>query len=116
MQIKAAGCRARIRYPQPIEEARRHAGARPCGTDWEAGCNSRWAALRLLDGDEALGRFSAAFLGCDLLEDQEVTARLTRGAGAYWRQDGIPPERLQDALVSGIVLRAEEVCMEAVVL
>ena len=53
------------------------------------------------------------FLGFDLLEDLEVTARL-KEAREHIAAGGIPPEKLQDALVSGIVLRAEEACMGAV--
>lgn len=75
--------------------------------------NSRWVSLRLLDYDEALGASLRRFLGFDLLEDLEVTARL-KEAREHIAAGGIPPEKLQDALVSGIVLRAEEACMGAV--
>ena len=103
---------ARIRYPQPIEEA--VAMLEPTLAGRLGGrLNSRWVSLRLLDYDEALGASLRRFLGFDLLEDLEVTARL-KEAREHIAAGGIPPEKLQDALVSGIVLRAEEACMGAV--
>ena len=70
---------ARIRYPQPIEEA--VAMLEPTLAGRLGGrLNSRWVSLRLLDYDEALGASLRRFLGFDLLEDLEVTARLKPGS------------------------------------
>ena len=74
---------------------------------------ARWTALRLLDPDEALLAAVEAHLSFPLRQDPEVKRALFK-AGRYLEEQGLIDERLRDAMVSCIVLRAEEVCCEAV--
>lgn len=74
---------------------------------------ARWTALRLLDPDEALLSAVEAHLSFPLRQDPEVKRALFK-AGRYLEEQGLIDERLRDAMVSCIVLRAEEVCCEAV--
>ena len=74
---------------------------------------ARWTALRLLDPDEALLAAVEEHLPFPLRQDPEVKRALFK-AGRYLEEQGLIDERLRDAMVSCIVLRAEEVCCEAV--
>lgn len=74
---------------------------------------ARWTALRLLDPDEALLAAVEEHLSFPLRQDPEVKRALFK-AGRYLEEQGLIDERLRDAMVSCIVLRAEEVCCEAV--
>ncbi len=74
---------------------------------------ARWTALRLLDPDEALLDAVEEHLDFPLRRDPEVRRALFK-AGRYLEERGLLDEKLRDAVASCIVLRAEEVCCEAV--
>ncbi len=74
---------------------------------------SRWAALKLLDGDATLLRAVQEYLGFDLLADSGVAQALERAQAAL-ADAGIGDDTLRDIVVSGIVRRAEAVCRAAV--
>ena len=74
---------------------------------------ARWMALRLLDPDEALLDAVEEHLDFPLRRDPEVRRALFK-AGRYLEERGLLDEKLRDAVASCIVLRAEEVCCEAV--
>lgn len=69
--------------------------------------DSRWLALRLLEGDETLRRAADGFLGFPLSENPEVTDALDRALALLERR-GAPRERLCDRMVSAIMAQAEE--------
>ena len=75
--------------------------------------NSRWVSLQLLDGDETLMHTLSGYLGVSPVEDPEI-ASLTAQARRHLEEHNISSDRLKDILVSCVVLRAEEVCMDAV--
>ncbi len=101
-----------IRYTKPIEEA--VTMLEPVVASRVGGrLSSRWVSLRLLDYDDALGVSLERYLGFDLLADKEIASRLEE-ARQHIAAGGIPLEKLKDALVSCIVLQAEEACMDAV--
>ncbi len=103
----------RVRYPRVIEEAvsvlepavREKLGGR---------LESRWLSLRLLDRDASLMEKVGACLGDRFWEDTDFLETLRRAeevlAGA-----GVTADRLKDLVVSGLVLTAEEVCLDTVV-
>ena len=101
-----------VRYTKPVEDA--IALLEPCLEERLKGrLNPRWTALRLIDQDEALCRALEEYLGFDLNQDPEV-ARLLERAWTCLKLSGITRETLRDRLVSCIVLRAEEVCLDSV--
>ena len=102
-----------VRYPKPVEAA--IAQLEPLIMQRLDGrLNSRWVALRLLDADDTLLRAMESYLGFSLPDDPRIAMELTL-ARHHLQEAGIALDKLQDALVSGIVLRAEEVCMDAVI-
>lgn len=101
-----------IRYPLPIEKAIQK--IEPSVSNLLNGqCNSRWVALKLLHPDENLFRSMQQFLGFSLLENADIQAA-QKEAKEYLASKGIEPDRVEDLMVSGIVLKAEEVCLNSV--
>lgn len=102
----------RIRYTRPIEEAIEllQPALEPL---LDGRVNSRWAALRLIEGDETLENALQTYLGTDLAADEAVAAALEQ-AREHIRQSGLPEERWKDAIVSCIVMHAEAMCADAV--
>lgn len=104
---------AAVRYGLPIEEA--IARLQPLLEPALKGrLKSRWVALRLLEGDEALLQTIDSYLGVPLLEIPDLKTALKEARESVSRA-GISGERLQDALVSAIVQKAEELSADAVI-
>ncbi len=76
--------------------------------------NSRWVALKLLDGDESLLTSLKNYLGKDIPEDETVSARL-REAKEYLEQGGISNESYRDRIVTQIIETCEAIGREAIV-
>ncbi len=107
-------CRpVKVRYLPVVEEAVRMlepaVSARLGGR-----LDSRWVCLRLLDCDDGLRDTITGYLGFSLWEDCAIIEK-TRQAQDLLLEHGIAGDRLKDILVSCVVLRAEELCMDAVV-
>ena len=75
--------------------------------------NSRWAALKLLDGDESLLRSLQTFLGFDLMQKEEIRQKF-KEAERMLEKAGIPRNRLRDRIVTQIVKTGERISREAV--
>lgn len=75
--------------------------------------NSRWIALKLMDGDKTLLKAIKKYLGFDLMDDAEV-AQKVKEAKEVLGGAGIDPDMLRDRIVSHIVKRAEDICRQAV--
>lgn len=75
--------------------------------------NSRWAALKLLDGDEVLLNSMREFLGFDLLENEELLRKLHE-AKCLLEENGIDPDHMRDSIVTSIVHMAETICHSTV--
>lgn len=75
--------------------------------------SSRWVALKLVDGDENLLRSLRTYLGYDILQEGEMSEKLTE-AKKYLEQAGIPHDQFRDQVVTKIVKTCEEVSEEAV--
>ncbi len=101
-----------IRYLKPIEEAIAVVSGALAGVELK-GISPRWVALRLLEQDESLRHALATYLGRDLSEDSQV-AQAIGAALEQLETAGISPAQLQDRVVSCLLLRAEEVCADAV--
>ncbi len=76
--------------------------------------NSRWVALRLLDGDEALANELSSFLGEDILSDCEIERALLEEQKTL-AECGFSSDALKEAIASAFVREAEAVCRDAVV-
>lgn len=101
-----------IRYPVQIETAIQM--VEPSVSKVLNGrLNSRWIALKLLDPDENLLHSMGLFFGFDLLENPEIQTALQQ-AEEYLKGEGIQGDRLKDRIVAGIVLKAEEICLDSV--
>ncbi len=75
--------------------------------------NSRWAALKLLDGDKTLLEGVKNYVGFDLTEDADIAQKLSE-AKEILTEAGITPDTLRDRIVSNIVKRAEHICKKSV--
>jgi ferrous iron transport protein B len=74
---------------------------------------SQWAALRLIDGDEALLRSMDAYLGISLGKNAVLRQRL-QDARDRLRKENSPVDTLRDAIVTQIVKRAEQIARSIV--
>ena len=103
---------AYLKYTRPVEEA--VAALQPL-LDKAVGkqINSRWMALRLLEGEEILLNSAGQFLGVSILDLPGVKETLD-AVGKRLEEQGISREKLKDILVSCIVLHAEEMVSDAV--
>lgn len=101
-----------VRYPKSVEDA--VAIVEPVvralvGTK----INSRWLSLRLLDQDPALLREVKAYLGQDLLQQESLLCAIEQAQQQLAAQ-GIGTAELKDRVVAGLVLTAEELCLDVV--
>jgi ferrous iron transport protein B len=76
--------------------------------------NSRWAAIKLLDGDESLLRSMRNYLGTDILSDEAVSGRM-KEAKEFLEQTGITNDSFRDQVVTRIVELCETLRRETVV-
>ncbi len=77
--------------------------------------NSRWTALRLLDGEESILRALHDYLGYDVLGEKGVREKLEQASG-YLLSCGITKESIRDEIISSIVRCCENIAREAVTL
>lgn len=75
--------------------------------------NSRWLALKLLDGDNSLINEICGCLGNNFLKNPALFAALSQ-ARETLQKAGITTEKLKDSTVSAIVAAAEDICRGAV--
>ena len=97
-----------MRYAPPVEQAAALL-QRPLAAALGGRLDARFAALRLLCGDEAL------FAGMDAPpgERPDVRAALDR-ARTLLGEAGYPPERVREEIAAAIFREAEDVCRRAV--
>lgn len=101
-----------VRYPKPVEDAveivepvvRELVGTK---------INSRWLSLRLLDQDPALLREVKTYLGQDLLQHEPLLCAIEQAQQQLAAQ-GIGVAELKDRVVAGLVLTAEELCLDVI--
>ena len=102
----------KIRYTKPIESAIEE--LEPLLEGPLAGrLNSRWVALKLLEGDDTLLHAVGEYVGQELMEIPGLPDAVLL-AKQHMADAGLSVERFKDVLVSCIVLRAEEMCSDAV--
>ncbi|MCI8524937.1 MAG: ferrous iron transport protein B [Oscillospiraceae bacterium] len=102
----------RVRYAPAVEEAA--ACLEPVlAPRLEGRLDARWLSLRLLGQDDALLAEVRRFLGRDLLADSEVAAARAR-ARKVLADQGYDSQRLEDEIVSTLVLTAQAICAEVV--
>lgn len=103
---------AQVRYDEPIEKAIALVQSALEGKALKI-LNSRFVAIKLLEGDEGLLKEINNYLGFDLTALADVSAAL-RDAGGILAENDINIGDLQDRFVTSIVLTAEAVCEGAV--
>jgi ferrous iron transport protein B len=97
----------KINYDEVVEDALRM--LEPCiRKNISDKGKSRWAALRLLEGDSTILDSLSDYLGIDLREDNAVSGTLTE-VKQYLTQRQIGKDELRDRLVLGIVKLAEDI-------
>ena len=102
-----------ITYGEEIEQA--VAMLQPALEDALAGrLNSRWVALKLLDGDESLLRSMRNYLGTDILSEEAISDRI-KEAKDYLEQAGITNDSFRDRVVTAIVETCEAIGRETIV-
>lgn len=104
---------AAVTYPEPIVHAIGIIAPCLCGLIGESKINLQWAALKLLDGDEALLNSLETHIGVSLSENEGLTKKF-REAREYLNEEGITPEVLKDMTVSSVVLKSEEIYRECI--
>ncbi len=70
--------------------------------------SSRWVSLKLLDGDESLLQSLKEYLGYDLMQDDEISHKVTE-ARNFLEAAGISTDRLRDQVVTRIVMTCEDI-------
>lgn len=75
--------------------------------------NSRWASLRLIDGDHTLLQSIDEYLGFDLTGDQVLQQKLN-DAHTRLKEKNIQINALRDTIVSNIVCKAEDIAAKTV--
>ncbi|MEG2928241.1 MAG: ferrous iron transport protein B [Oscillospiraceae bacterium] len=102
----------RLPYPKPIERA--IAIVSPTLEHITGGrVNARWLSLKLLDYDSSLISDLRAYLGYDILKNEEVS-RVLALATKVLQDSGIDRTLLRDSIVSCIVETAENICEDIV--
>ncbi|MDI3534855.1 MAG: ferrous iron transport protein [Thermosediminibacterales bacterium] len=71
--------------------------------------NSRWVALKLIDGEKTIIDSLKKHLGFNILEDDELKEKLT-DAKNLLTQNGLGPDGFRDRIVSKVINFAEETC------
>lgn len=75
--------------------------------------DSRWVALKLLDGDKTLLAALQKYLDFDLMSDATIAERL-KEAQDVLRDAGIESDLFREKVVSHLVYTAEKICRKAV--
>lgn len=75
--------------------------------------NSRWTALKLLDGDSTLLKSLDRYLGFNLMDNTELQELLIK-AKIHLVDNGIEANQLRDKIVSQIVTTAEDISRKTV--
>ncbi len=102
----------RVRYPRPIEEAVELLSP-SVGRCASGRLPVRWLCLKLLEGDPDLLRDIDGFLGLSVTENEEVSSALAQ-AREDLAKTGVGGGNLKDAIVSSLILTAEESCKKTV--
>ncbi len=76
--------------------------------------SSRWVSLKLLDGDKSLIRSLKDYLGCDLMQNEEITKKIAE-AKYLLENNGITCDRFRDMVVTKIVKTCENISRETIV-
>ncbi len=75
--------------------------------------NSRWAAIKLIDGEETILNSLNHYLGRDLLKDEELSISISEARELLYG-NGISPDNLRDRMVLAIVRLAESIARDSV--
>lgn len=102
----------KISYSQPIEEAISII-EKAVPEDIKAKINPRWLSLRLIDSDYSLEKEIEKCLGGDFFANPVLNLSLAK-AKAVLDKSGISPERVCDTVVDALLLKAHEICEDAV--
>ncbi len=76
--------------------------------------NSRWAALKLIEGDHSIIKSLRDIMGFDLINDATLANRLA-AARKFLQENNYDSDAMRDSLVFTIVSLAEEIAREAVI-
>lgn len=79
----------------------------------ENGINSRWMGLRLIEKNNTLIDTFGQYLGCDLLQNQELSQELTV-VNQLFKEHDIGTDKLRDRIVSTIFKLAENIANKVV--
>lgn len=103
----------KIQYEGIIEEAVRMVEPQ-VGRTVRNMINSRWAALKLIEGDNSILESLRDLMGFNLLNDSILTDKLA-AARKFLKDNNYDDDSLRDSIVSRIVALAEEIAREAVI-
>jgi len=103
----------KIQYEGIIEEAVRMVEPQ-VGRTVRNMINSRWAALKLIEGDNSILESLRDLMGFNLLNDSILTDKLA-AARKFLKDNKYDDDSLRDSIVSRIVALAEEIAREAVI-
>ena len=75
--------------------------------------SSRWLTLRLIENNEEIVKSIIKYLGFDITQDYEIKEALEK-VNKYFENKEITNNKLKDNIVSCLILRAEELCIDVV--
>lgn len=101
-----------VTYDETIEQAIKLVEPHLRALNYE-NLNSRWLALKLIDGDPALLDSLQKHMGANLMQNEILMCKV-RNAREFLRQNGLDTEELRDRVVSGIIHLSEEICRKTV--
>ena len=77
--------------------------------------SSRWASIKLLDGDDKLLQTMRDYLGCDLMKNNEIYKEVEK-AKHLLKNAGIQCDLFRDLIVSKIVRTCEDISRETTII
>jgi ferrous iron transport protein B len=111
-ESKAATSPYRITYNETIEKA--VSMVSPAVDSIIGGdINSRWLALKLLEGDGSLLDSLKNNIGCDMLQNEVISHKVIE-VQTFLEREGITKDQFRDHIVSRIVQTCESICHDVI--
>lgn len=101
-----------VSYDETIERAIRMVEPHVRGIN-NGSCDSRWLAIKLLDGDPAFLECLREQMGSKLVQNEILNCKI-KNAREFLGRNGVNTEELRDRVVSGIINFSEEICRKTV--
>ena len=109
---KSATSPYRITYSETIEKAVSMVSL-AVDSDIGGDIDSRWLALKLLEGDASLLDSLKNNMGCNIMQNEVIAHKITE-AQTFLEREGIKKDQFRDHIVSRIVQTCETICHDVI--